>query len=165
MGITRNVFATTGRLLSSLKQQNVSESNVFAKYRILVEEENTEIQEALNILGLSRPPVSSIEDNYRKLLQIWSIMLDYLKYYNSLDVGPMLKVIEAFKQFFIDQNLDVFKDCISVPGIARKMLLQSGEESGRDEDLYNKMKSSLIGGLSIVITRYHEKGQFTFAKI
>ena len=96
-----------------------------------------------------------------------STMLDYLKYYYSLDVGPILKAIEAFKTFFIDQHIDIFKNCISVPGIARKMLFQRGEESGgsfalvhrRDEDLYDKMKSSLIGGPSIVTCRYHEVGQ------
>ena len=31
-----------------------------------------------------------------------STLLDYLKYYNSLDVTPMLKAAEVFKQFFID---------------------------------------------------------------
>ena len=47
------------------------------------------------------------------------------------------------------------------------MLFQKGEESGgsfalihsKDEGLYDKIKSSLIGGPSIVTTRYHEVGQ------
>ena len=161
---------------STLKQQNVLESNDFIKYCILVEQEDKEIEEALDILNLSRPPASCVEDNYKKLLQIWesenmSSMLDYLNHYNSLDVEPMLKAVDAFKSYFIDQHLDIFKDCISVPGIARKMLFKSGEDSGgsfalinrRDEDLYDKMKSSLIGGPSIVTTRYHEVGE-TFVR-
>ena len=157
---------------SSLKQQNVLESDVFVRYCILVEEENKSIEEALLILKLEKPPVSQVDENYKCLLQIWKdenmhTMADYLKYYNSLDVGPMLKAVEAYKQFFITQKIDVFKDCISVPGVARKMLFQCGTESGgsfslfnrRDEDLYHKMKASLSGGPSVVVTRYHEVGK------
>ena len=85
---------------SSLKQQNVLQSDVFVKYCILVEEENKGIQEALDILNLKRPPLSRINKNYAELLHIWerenmSTLLDYLKYYNSLDVTPMLKAVEA----------------------------------------------------------------------
>ena len=61
-------------------------------------------------------------------------------------------------------NIDVFKDFVSVPGVARKMLFKQGLESGasfsllyqKDEDLYDKIKASLIGGPSIITTRYHE---------
>ena len=90
---------------SSLKQQNVLESEVFVKYRILVEQENKDIQEALDILKLKRPPLSQVDTNYAELLQIWerenmSTLPTYLKYYNSLDVGPLLKAIEAFRHFY-----------------------------------------------------------------
>ncbi|MEW8545912.1 MAG: hypothetical protein AB2693_20510 [Candidatus Thiodiazotropha sp.] len=157
---------------SSLKQRNVLESDVFVKYCILVEEENKAIEEALQILNLNSPPLSQIDENYERLLQVWkeekmNTMLDYLKFYNSLDVTPMLKGVEALKQFFISQNIDVFKDCISVPGVARKMLFQCAKKARgsfalidkRDEDLYHKIKASLVGGPSIVTTRYHEVGQ------
>ena len=118
---------------------------------------------------LRRPPLSEIDRNYRKLLEIWekenmSTMFDYLKHYSSLDVVPMLKAIVAYRTFFIEQNIDVFKDCISVPGVARKMLFKSGLGSGasfsllcqNDKDLYDKMTGSLMGAPSIVTTRYHE---------
>ena len=56
---------------SSLKQQNVLENEVFAKYCLLVEEEDKEIEEALEILNLEKPPMSELDSNYAKVLQIW----------------------------------------------------------------------------------------------
>ena len=67
---------------SSLKQQNVLESDIFVKYCILVVQEGKEVQEALDIFNLTRPPLSQIENNYADLLRIWKrenmcTLLDY----------------------------------------------------------------------------------------
>ena len=160
------------KFYSNLKQRNVLESDIFVKYCQLVEQEDKEVTEALHILGISRPPLSAIEHNYSELVKIWeqnnmSTMRDYLEFYNSLDVFPMLKAVEAYRNYFLGMNLDVFKDCVSIPGVARKMLFRQGLKAGasfgllhqRDEDLYDKIKSCLIGGPSIVTTRYHEVGK------
>ena len=53
-------------------------------------------------------------------------MRDYLEFYNTLDVSPMLKAVEAYIKYFLGMNLDVFKEDVSIPGIARKMLFRQG---------------------------------------
>ena len=113
-----------------------------------------------------------IGENYQSLLEIWelnnmSTFRDFLEYYNNLDVLPMIEGIERFKLYFVEKGVDVFKDCISVPGAARKMLYKSGFETGvsfalidkRDEDLYHTIKSNIVGGPSIIFTRYLETSQ------
>ncbi len=83
-----------------------------------------------------------------------STFRDWLEYYSKLDVGPFVQAIDAYKQYFLKQNVDVFKDNVSVPGIARRLLYQSGVEQGAsfslidkgDSDLYDTLKANLIGG-------------------
>ena len=80
-------------------------------------------------------------------------MADYLRYYNNLDAFPFVQGVTAFKEFFKNNNIAVFKDCISIPGVARKMLFQSGFKNGAtfslidaiDEDLYYKLKNGVVG--------------------
>lgn len=157
---------------SSLKDRNVLENDTFTKYHKLIVDEDKSVQEALNILRLKRPPKSSEDEMYSYLLQVWQeenmlSFRDFLMWYNNLDVVPFVEAIEAFKRYFLNDNIDVFKNCISIPGAARQMLFETGLKSGAsfalidvfDKDLYDTIKDNIIGGPSIIFTRKHKVGQ------
>ena len=69
-------------------------------------------------------------ENYWQLKQLWhkkemSTMKDFLCYYNNLDVEPFIQAITNMSQFYIENDIDLFKDAIGTPGIARKLLFRS----------------------------------------
>ncbi len=96
-----------------------------------------------------------------------STFRDWLQYYAELDVGPFVLGVEAYKLYFLKQNIDVFQDNVSVPGISRRLLYDSGIKQGAtfslldkgDKDLYDALKANLIGGPSIVFCRHHKVGE------
>lgn len=157
---------------SSLKKCNVLENRERVKFERLVNSENKSVNEALKILQLSEMPSSTVDENYAKLLDIWrekkmKTLRDFLQYYAELDVGPMVQGIETFQNFFFRKGLDVFKDFISLPGVARKMLYDTGIKNGAafslldksDEDLYDTYMRNLTGGPSIIFKRKHTVGE------
>ena len=126
----------------------------------------------MKILGSSAIPKSSIDDKYKQLLEIWTInnmktFRDFLKYYSELDIGPFVQGIAAFKKYFLHKNVDVFKDNVSVPGIARQNLYKCGIKMGAsfslndslDRDIYDTIKENLTGGPSIIFCRKHIVGE------
>ena len=54
---------------------------------------------------------------------IFKNMFDYLEYYNNCDVIPIVEAIHKMFEFYRAKNLDMFKDAISLPGLAYKMLI------------------------------------------
>ena len=50
-------------------------------------------------------------------------MFDCLEYYNNCDVIPMVEAINKMFEFYRAKKLDMFKDAISLPGLAYKMLM------------------------------------------
>ena len=44
---------------------------------------------------------------------------DFLIWYNNLDVGPFVKAVCIFKEFYKEKGLDAFKSAISLPGLAK----------------------------------------------
>ena len=120
---------------STLKRCNVLENETRIKYKKLINADQKTTEEALKILGSSAIPKSSIDDKYRQLLEIWTInnmktFRDFLKYYSELDVGPFVQGIADFKKYFLHKHVDVFKDNVSVPGIARQNLYKCGIKMG-----------------------------------
>jgi hypothetical protein len=55
-------------------------------------------------------------------------MMDFLRWYNNCDVIPMVEAINKMFVFYREKGLDMFKDAISLPGLAYKMLLTCTEE-------------------------------------
>jgi hypothetical protein len=53
---------------------------------------------------------------------------DLLKWYNNLDVGPMLKACLKQKEFYYTFNLDMYKDGFSLPGLSENILFQFSQE-------------------------------------
>ena len=97
--------------------------------------------------------------NYCHLLKVWKehkmkTVKGFLVYYNLKDIDPFTEAITNLQQFYYDNNIDLFKDTISVPGAARKMLFQSKDSNfalfdQTNEDLYRKIKQNICGGPSI----------------
>ena len=47
-----------------------------------------------------------------------SNMMDFWKWYNNCDVIPMVDAMNKMFVFYRDKGLDMFKDAISIPGLA-----------------------------------------------
>ena len=113
---------------------------------------------------------------YRELHDIWwdqgmTTFRDFLEYYNNLDVGPFVQVVEKMQKFYFDHHIDLFKVAVSVPGVARRWLFQTaynaktnfGLIQPQDDDLYYSIKQNIVGGPSIIFTRDAEVGR-TFVR-
>ena len=96
---------------------------------------------------------------------------DYLEHYNNLDVKPFVEAVERMQSFYFDQGIDLLKVAISVPGVARKMAFKASREFGahfslfhrNDDDLFYTVKKNVVGGPSIIFTRFAEANT-TFIK-
>jgi hypothetical protein len=53
---------------------------------------------------------------------------DLLKWYNNLDVGPMLKACLKQKEFYYNFKLDMYKDGFSLPGLSENILFQFSQQ-------------------------------------
>ena len=139
---------------SSLKQCNV------------LEEEYIQYEKLENKDGIS-PPKTGVE-NYEELQRIWlendmSTFEDFLMYYNNLDTEPFVIAVLKLLDFYKQMKIHPFKEIVSLPGISRKLLLRdiSPENifalfSSKTKDLYDLFDRNIVGGPSIVFTRYHE---------
>lgn len=116
--------------------------------------------------------VRSIEENYAWLQDVWQkekmqTFEDFLKWYNELDVYPFVKAVTKLYKFYFEKNIDIFKDSISVPGIARKMAFQEASKlnacfsliNKQNQDLYHIIDDNIVGGPSIIFNRYHKKDE------
>ncbi|KAL9952822.1 hypothetical protein ACROYT_G040133 [Oculina patagonica] len=88
---------------------------------------------------------------------------DWLRYYNNLDVFPGLEALEKMKAFYTEKRIDIFKDAVSIPGVSLHYLLRGSVERGAElfspcKEAYEMLKGAVVGGPSIVFTRYHEAG-------
>lgn len=121
---------------------------------------------------------STLKDNnitpeeYAFCQDVWrdhgmSTFKDFLIWYNNQDVVPFVKAVENLRKFYFERQIDLFKTSISVPGIARKMLFDTGREAGAsfalfdeaNKDLYFSIKNNLTGGPSTIFHRFHEVGK------
>ncbi|XP_071137847.1 uncharacterized protein [Mytilus edulis] len=111
-------------------------------------------------------------EDYAYCQKVWtekgmSTFRDFLVWYNNLDVGPFVQAVANLQKFYFERDIDLFKTSISVPGLARRMLFDTGRQVGAsfalfddaNSDLYFSIKQNLIGGPSIIFNRHHEVGQ------
>ena len=87
---------------------------------------------------------------------------DYLICYNNLDTGPFIIALKNFIDIYNAEGIDIFKDYVTLPGVARKMLDESSDSkfsliNNDNADLYYTIKKNIVGGPSIIFSRYHEK--------
>ena len=91
---------------------------------------------------------------------------DYVRYYNNADV---IGFVEAVEKMLVNEranNLDMFKESISLPGLTQRYLFMNlphdeyfvgfGEQH---KHLHKLMKDNIVGGPSIIFHRYHECGE------
>ena len=53
---------------------------------------------------------------------------DLLKWYNNLDVSPLLRACLKQKEFYYKFDLDTYKDGFSLPGLSKNILFQFAQK-------------------------------------
>jgi hypothetical protein len=114
----------------------------------------------------------TIERNYNWLKQVWNkqnmkTFKDFLIWYNNLDVGPFISALSNLTQFYFKWGIDIFKESISIPGIARKMIFQAAQKKkvsfslidNHNSDLHFLISRNLVGGPAIIFNRFHKKNE------
>ena len=89
---------------------------------------------------------------------------DWLEYYNNQDVKPGLEALQKMKNFYTEKGIDIMKDVVSIPGVSLHYLIKGAIERGADlyapnKEAYEMLKAAVVGGPSLVFTRYHEVGK------
>ena len=123
-------------------------------------------QEAFN----SRLKNEGISDeDYARCQAVWrdngmKTMHDFLVWYNNRDVVPFLDAIDKQFAFYKQQNIDMFKDGVSVPGLTLLYLFNELPSNTfftvfnqTNSDLHLLVKDNIVGGPAIIFHRYHEK--------
>jgi len=65
--------------------------------------------------------------------------------------------------FYQTKGIDILKDAVSIPGVSMLYLLRGAIEKGAElfspcEEAYHLLNGLLVGGTSLVFSRYHEAG-------
>ena len=89
---------------------------------------------------------------------------DWVRYYNNLDVAPGLEALEKMRNFYTGKGIDIMKDAVSIPGVSLHYLLRGAIERKAElyapsKEAYEMLKEAVVGGPSLVFTRYHEVGK------
>ena len=89
---------------------------------------------------------------------------DWLKYYNNLDVAPGLEALQKMRNFYTGKGIDIMKDAVSIPGVSLHYLLKGAIERKAElyapsKEAYEMLKEAVVGGPSLVFTRYREVGK------
>ena len=111
------------------------------------------------------------DEDYKFCKQVWQdnrmkTMTDFLRWYNNLDVKPFLEAIEKQIEIYKSKDIDMFKDHVSIPGVAVKWKFHELQGTDIDiplinynnRDLFHTVKQNIVGGPSIIFNRYHESG-------
>ena len=154
---------------STLKQCNILEAD-YLKYQKLLKTGKTS-KEVLECLNLETPPLTK-EENYKYCQKVWKennmkTMVDWLSSYNKLDAVPVIEAVEALQVFYKKKSVDIFKESLSVPGVARKIIFNEERKNNssfaliysENKDLFYKIKSNIIGGPSIIFKRHAKTGE------
>jgi hypothetical protein len=106
-------------------------------------------------------------EEYEQMQKVWhnkqmTTMKDFLIWYNNQDVKPFMDAIDKMCAYFQSRDLDLFKDGISLPGLAMKDLFTDAGTffslfRKKDADLYHTVREQIVGGPSIIFNRYQEK--------
>ena len=118
----------------------------------------------------------SVEE-YQSVCEVWkshkmTTLRDLLVWYNNLDTQPFLSALENQVRCFSKEfNLDMLKDGWTIPSLTMKYLFKSALANPNHKWLYfslpepkeatyhTLLREQMVGGPSIVFTRYHEKNK------
>lgn len=78
-------------------------------------------------------------------------LTDWLRYYNNLDVTPVLEALEKMRAFYTERGIDILKDACSIPGVSLHYLLRGSVKLGADiwsprKEAYDMLKTLSSGG-------------------
>ena len=147
---------------SSLKDVNVLEEDMFLykKKKNMLHLSDEEIVVESSTTYADRPNTG--KENYDMIKRKWAekgwnTMLDYLMYYNEMDVEPFLRAISVFLKALCPHKVNPLFESTSLPGVAKRILNQympPGSIYYLDrESIFKQMKKAEVGGQSIVMTR------------
>lgn len=107
-------------------------------------------------------------DNYRELQSIWTrenmtTFRDFLKYYNNEDVRGFVVGVERMLAYYVAEGIDLFKDTISLPNLARQQLFKTTNAvfplfDSSNQDIYRTFQTGVCGGPSIIYKREAKAG-------
>ena len=109
------------------------------------------------------------DEDYARCQAVWrdngmKTMHDFLVWYNNRDIVPFLDAIDKQFAFYKQQNIDMFKDGVSVPGLTLLYLFNELPSNTfftvfnqTNSDLHLHVKDNIVGGPAIIFHRYHEK--------
>ena len=119
----------------------------------------------VNVLAID----GSGAENYRMLQNVWqeqnmTSFRDFLRYYNNADVIGFVQAVKKMLEFYFDNEIDLFKDTISLPNLARRELFKSGKTlfpvfDYHNQDIYRTVQQNIVGGPSIIFKREARAGQ------
>ena len=84
-------------------------------------------------------------------------------FYNNRDAVPFLEAIDKQFTFYKQQNIDMFKDDVSIPGLTLLYLVNELPSNTNVFTVFNQTNSDLhllvniVDGPAIIFHRYHEK--------
>ena len=90
---------------------------------------------------------------------------DFIEYYNNLDVSGLVEGIEKMMEIYRNQGLNMFKDAVSLPKLTQKQIFRPLKEdyfttfSEKHQHIYKQLREGIVGGPSVVYTRWAEKGR------
>ncbi len=115
--------------------------------------------------------VDEINKNFNIVQDCWNknkmtSLRDLLHLYQILDVKPMVVGIENMLIHFRNQQVDIFKECVSLPSVSKLLMYRSAEQMGAHFPLMDKSMSdfelmvskNIAGGLSIIMKRFEKIG-------
>ena len=152
---------------SNLKKVNTLETEYSSYHDLLVKLDN-DVNKTLKVLKLTHPPKTGI-DNYNDLKDMWQAnrwtsVKDFLIMYNNCDVYPFVDALLKMLSIYETKNIDLFKDCMTVPSAARKLIFSSVDDDVKfalcdesQKDIHNIFKQNICGGPSIVMSRHQER--------
>jgi len=102
-------------------------------------------------------------EEYQLCQKVWednnmTTMKEFLTWYNNKDVECLLEAINKMYRYYQNQNVDIYKDGISVPGLTLKCMFQELPyyftlPDEKNKDLNQMYKNNVVGGQSIVFHR------------
>lgn len=100
--------------------------------------------------------------NYEMLQKTWQdnnmhTMKDFLRWYNNLDVIPFVEAVGKQKQFYLDMGLDMFKDAVSIPGLAEKIMFKKARQVAQTLPIKSEHSRISSEKLKVKITSYMEQ--------
>ena len=147
--LSETEFPSYDTFYSSLKQCNVLEAEHLAWQK-----------------SQKGPEPKTGAENYQMMLDLWhskgmQTLKDLLILYNDSDVGPFVKGIEAMQKHYHEKNIDITKNFVSVPGIARDILFRHARDEKTYFSLFDEafahihelFRKNCFGGPSIVFNR------------